>query len=66
MMAELSNAQEARLLHAARCIDDSARDSFFKHAADILRPLRWITDGDVSHAISFAREKIIGTHQHGN
>jgi hypothetical protein len=49
-MINLSPDQEGQLLKAARDVHESMRDAFFKHAADILRPVREISDRDVARS----------------
>jgi hypothetical protein len=58
---KLSADHEAALLRAAREVEhDDDRDIFFKHCADLLRPILRITDRDVFAAISEARKRMQG------
>ena len=60
LMRELDPDHEAVMLRAARQItDDAVRGEFFKHCADLLRPIRHINFRDVANAVAEARRRVL-------
>jgi hypothetical protein len=57
---ELAPDHESIVLKAARAIDDSdLRGEFFKHCADLLRPIRHVTLKEVYRCVAEAHRKIL-------
>jgi hypothetical protein len=56
----LAPDHESMMLRAARQIsDDSVRGEFFKHCADLLRPVAHITFKDVRQAVAEAQRRVL-------